>query len=269
MADEAVAVDDMEHGCRHGAGERVAAEGRAVVAGLEAVGERLEWIGVFVLAAGRYGREGAPVKRAGGRDDLERAVAVACAPLASELDRGLVRLRTRVAEEDARGEGELDQAARELDLGLREVEVGGVDELGRLPGDRGCDVGVRVAEKVDGDPGHQVEVLATGVVVEHAAAAADEGDGQPAPGLHEVAIGERGRGHDLHSPSARGPRMLYPPTSPPRHPVKGGLPPSAAGPGKARSQRTPLSWGFLISAVRRRYGCAGRLSTQPVNDFMA
>ena len=54
------------------------------------------------------------------------------------------------------------------------------------------DVGVGVAQEVDRDPGHQVEVLLAVLVVEQAALAAHEGDRQPPAGLHEVLLGELG-----------------------------------------------------------------------------
>src|SRR4029077_14350859 len=86
----------------------------------------------------------------------------------------------------------------QLDLRLREVEVRGVNELARLPAQGRDDVRVRVAEQIDGDAGDQIEVLAAGLVVDQASSTADERDRQPAPGLHEVPVGElRRRMRDL------------------------------------------------------------------------
>ncbi len=65
-----------------------------------------------------------------------------------------------------------------------------MDQRARLRGHGGDDLRVRVAKQVDGDAGDQVEVLATRVVVDQAALAADERDRQAATRLHQVALGE-------------------------------------------------------------------------------
>src|SRR5216684_1225885 len=148
----------------------------------------LEGIRVFGLPPGRDGSEGAAVERAERRDDRVRAVAIAGAPLACDLDRGLVGLGAGVAQEDARRE-------RELDLGLGVVEVGRVDEGLRLRGQRGRDLRVRVAEKVDCNAGDEVEVFVAGVVVDEAAAPAHEGDLQAPTRLHQVPVRELGGAH--------------------------------------------------------------------------
>src|SRR5439155_152573 len=82
-------VDDIERRERGGRDERPAAEGRPVIAGLQRLGSRLA---------------GAPrpsVKATGQDDDL-----AASTPLASELDRGLVRLGAGVREKDLRPRAE-------------------------------------------------------------------------------------------------------------------------------------------------------------------
>ncbi len=66
--------------------------------------------------------------------------------------------------------------AFETDLGDGVLDVAGVDEGGGLGGDGGDPVGVGVAERVDGDAGGHVEVLAPVGVVQLAAAAGDEDD---------------------------------------------------------------------------------------------
>ncbi|BAT01372.1 Os07g0461950, partial [Oryza sativa Japonica Group] len=91
-------------------------------------------------------------------------------------DGGLVGLRAGVGEEDAVREGGLHEALGERHLGDGVLDVAGVDEGGGLGGDGGDPVGVGVAERVDGDAGGHVEVLAPVGVVQLAAAAGDEDD---------------------------------------------------------------------------------------------
>ena len=126
----------------------------------EAVRQRPERVGVFVLPAGGDRRKRSAVKRPGGGDDLERATSVPGAPLARQLDRRLVGFGAGVAEEDARGKRQLDEPPRQLDLRLGEVQVRGVDQLGRLPRHGGHDVGMRMTEEVDRDSRDEVEVPA-------------------------------------------------------------------------------------------------------------
>ena len=66
----------------------------------EARDGRAERLAVARRAGGGDGGEGAAVERVVGGDDLEAAVFVLLAPLARELDRGLVRLCAGVREED-------------------------------------------------------------------------------------------------------------------------------------------------------------------------
>src|SRR5260370_27214368 len=142
------------------------------------------------------------MERAEGSDDLVRAGAIARSPLARDLDRGLVGLGARVAEKDARRKRKLDQAARELDLRLREVEVRRVDEGPGLCGDCAGDLWVGVTEQVDRDPGDQVEVFVAGVVEDKAALSAYERDRQAPAHLHQILVGELGRVHDWHGREA-------------------------------------------------------------------
>src|SRR5207302_9968058 len=116
---------------------------------------------VLGRAAGGAGRDGAAVEGACRGDELERAVAVAWAPFAGQLDGRFIRFGARVAEEDARGERELDQAPRQVDLRLREIEIGRVDQRAALCADRADHVRMRVPEQVDRDSCDEVEILPT------------------------------------------------------------------------------------------------------------
>src|SRR5439155_14058049 len=129
--------------------------------GDESVRQRLERVRVLGLAACGDGRERAAVEGACCGNDLERAIAVACAPFPGQLDGRFIRFRARVAEEDARGERELDQAPGQVDLRLREIEIGRVDQRAGLCADRADHVRMRVPEQVDRDSCDEVEILPT------------------------------------------------------------------------------------------------------------
>jgi hypothetical protein len=150
---------------------------------------------VFSLAAGRHRREGAAVERAVGGDDLEGAISILCAPLSGDLDRRLICLSARVAEEHARWERELDQPPGQLGLRLGEIQVRCMDQLARLCADGRGHLWMCMAKEIHGDAGHQVEVRLARVVVEQAALAADECDRQAPASLHQIFVGEVLRGH--------------------------------------------------------------------------
>src|SRR5699024_2255213 len=85
----------------------------------------------------------------------------AAAGATGELDRGLDGLRSAVGEEDAgalRGLRHAQQRLRRLDLRRGGEEVAHVDQLRGLLRDRGDEVGVAVAERVDRDAAEQVQV---------------------------------------------------------------------------------------------------------------
>ncbi len=139
------------------------------------------------------------VRRRGGRG---RVVGVDArrdlGPLACKLERRLVRLGARVGEEDAIGEGGLDEAAREVRGGLGVEEVGRVREAAGLLRDGRDPARVRVAERVDGDAGGKVQKLAAGGVPEARALPADEDDVRGAAvGLEHEArvVGDDRGGH--------------------------------------------------------------------------
>src|SRR3989449_104638 len=80
-------------------------------------------------------------------------------PLARELERRLVRLGARIAEEHAARERPRHELLGEPLAGLGAVQVGDVNEPARqCLVDRITDDGVIVAERVDRDAGHEIEV---------------------------------------------------------------------------------------------------------------
>ena len=73
------------------------------------------------------GGQSSAVERSLEREDVVGALAADLAPLAGHLDRPLIGLGSAVAEEDSARKGALRQHGGQLDLGLREIEVAGVD----------------------------------------------------------------------------------------------------------------------------------------------
>jgi hypothetical protein len=124
--------------------------------------EGFEALVILGLAGGGHGGEGAPVEGIAHGDNF--VAAVGRAPLAGELEEGLVGLGAGVAEEDLAAEGEVRELAGEPGLDLVVEEVGDVHQGGGLLLDGGDDGGVAVAGVADGDAGHEVEVFASGVV---------------------------------------------------------------------------------------------------------
>src|SRR5947209_18862835 len=79
--------------------------------------------------------------------------------LPGQLDRGLVGLRSAVAEERAGKSGETGEPPRRFDLLRDLVEVRDVHVARRLLGDRADERGVGVAEARHRDPSDEVQVL--------------------------------------------------------------------------------------------------------------
>ena len=117
----------------------------------EALHQGLE-AGLGLAVAGcRQGRHGAAVKRALHDDDVRQLHALVVAVHARELDRGLVGLTARVAEEHLVHTGGLRDTVGELLLQRNAIEVGGVDELARLFGNGLDQSRVSVAQRIDRD----------------------------------------------------------------------------------------------------------------------
>ena len=85
---------------------------------------------------------------------------------ARELQARLDRFRAAVAEERARQTGELRQPRGRLRLERVVVEVRGVQQRGRLIGDRRREARMRVTERRHADARDEVEILAAFDVVE-------------------------------------------------------------------------------------------------------
>ena len=117
--------------------------------------EGLERLAVFGAVGGGERGEQPAVERARERDDLRLA-----GPLADKLERRLVGLGARVAEERAIGERARHQLLREPFTRLRAVQVRDVDQAGcERPLDRSADDRVIVAERVHADAGDEIEVV--------------------------------------------------------------------------------------------------------------
>ena len=153
--------------------------------------ERLEALLHLGIARGRQRGDRATVERVVVHDDLGMRDAAIVAVLARDLQRRLVGLEARIAEEHlvhARQRGQLvGQRLLQPDL----VDVRRMDQLRRLVGDRGHQARMVVAERVDGDAGETVEILAAGFVPQPDALSACEVDGQVRVRVHHVR--DRGR----------------------------------------------------------------------------
>src|SRR5258708_834532 len=177
----------------------------------KALGHGQEGLLVLRLAGGRDRRQGAAVEALVGADDLESAVALLLAPLPGDLDRALVGLGAAVAVEGPAGEAELVEALGKLDLGPAVIEVAGVDRVGRLPAHRLDQVGVVVAQQVDGDAGDEVKVLVALGVVEVPAIAADQLHRLAGEGMHQVGVLGLGQRLQAHSDGVRHPGTIMVP----------------------------------------------------------
>ena len=145
--------------------------------------------GLDLAVAGRgKGRERAPVEAALGDDDagVQHLALVPIEP--RKLDRRLVRLGARVAEEGVVHRGEATQALRKLLLQRDLVPVRGVHELARLIADRGRHRGMGVPQAADGHAGQRVQVFVALRIPEPDAFAAHEGDRQAAEGRHQAGM---------------------------------------------------------------------------------
>ena len=158
--DAALALDRLE---QHGA-RLVAHHGRelrevVVMDVVEAVRQRPEALVVMRLARRRQRRDRAAVEGVPRADDLRFLRVEAVRVLACDLDRALVRLRARVAEERLVEARELDELRGRIGLRARVVEVRAMDHLARLMRDGIDERRIIMAEHVDGDAAEEIEVF--------------------------------------------------------------------------------------------------------------
>ena len=135
------------------------------------------------LAAGGDGRERAAVEGALEGDDAEalgRAIHIVIA--ARRLDRAFHRLGAGIGEEYAVGEARRDELLRRAALAGNLEDVGDVPELLGLRLQRGDQVRMRMAEHVDRDAAHEVEIAPAVGGEEPRALASLEGEVGPGVG---------------------------------------------------------------------------------------
>ena len=144
---------------------------------IETFDRRAEALEIFLVAAGRKRRQRAPMEGAFKSDQsvaLRRAVGGM--KLARGLDRAFDRFRARVADEHLVGEARLDEPAREP-LRLRNlIEIGDVPGPRRSLLQRGDEMRMRVAERIDRDARAEIEVAPAVIGEKPSALAALEGE---------------------------------------------------------------------------------------------
>ena len=185
--DAALALDGFDDDSRDVLGHHPL-EGFDVAEAEVAVGvgdERFEGAAYGVLAGGTHGRRCPAVEAVQRREHL------AAAGVADrQLERSLVRLGATVDEqravEVAGGDGR--DPLGELRLLRDVVQVGDVGHPRDLPLHGAGPVGMRIAEGVDSDPGHQVQVLPPLGVVEIAAAPVRERNGLAAVVVEQIPV---------------------------------------------------------------------------------
>jgi len=132
------------------------------------------------------------------RDDLVAPLRLADEP--GHLDRGLVRLGARVAEEDLAvvDAALVDERLGEQALRLHVPGVRHVDQPGDLLRDRLHDPRRTVAEEAAAPAGEEVEILRPLAVPDVRALATDEADRRPAVVADHVAVEQSDRFLQLH-----------------------------------------------------------------------
>ena len=140
--------------------------------------QRFEALAIFVLSGERHGAEGSSVIRTFERHQLALGFAAgAVSGQPGQLDRALDGLGAAVGEKCAVKTGELAEFLGQASLILVVVEIGKVDRPRGLLADDLHDAGVGVAESVDSQAGHEIQVAIAFAVVQEDALAAVEGDG--------------------------------------------------------------------------------------------
>src|SRR5205085_1290012 len=163
---------------------------------IEAVDNGAEAFEIFFVSGSRERRERTAVERAlEGDDAVTLGTAVDGVELARGLDRAFHRLRAGILEKHVVGKALLAQPVRELLLLGNPKQVGDVDRLMGLRGDRVRDLRMRVAERIDGNARGEVEIArAVGGVEPHTLppleAQVDTREGrQQMSGAHDTFLG--------------------------------------------------------------------------------
>ncbi len=173
--DAAFALDHFEHDRRRALAER-RFQRRDVVRRHEARArhQRFEILAVLGLPRDRERAERPSVEGIVQRDHLV-LIRVNRAPVrVRHLERALHRLRPGIAEEAALQPAHLRQPFGQRALILVVIEVGSMQQEARLRADDFGDPRMRVAQRVDTDPGDQVQVSLAREVVEIAALTAGQ-----------------------------------------------------------------------------------------------
>ena len=214
---------------------------------------RSETARVLLLAACGHREQRAAVEGVRRRDhaDLLRAVAIVRVA-AGELQRGLVRLGTGIAEEDALGERRVDEPLGEPQRGLVREPVGDVPELARLLGQRAHQHRMAVAERGDRDAAREVDVHPAVLVPDARAFAADRNERRRRVAGDHPLVEHRAR--HRHRRGAGGDRV-----------TPGRCGSDGFGRGGGCGHRGPLSAGIAVAAtawISMRYsGAASFAST--------
>ena len=159
-ADAALALDRLDHdrgGLRPDCGQQ-----RVMVAEsdlIEPLDFRTESFEIFLLSAGGDRRQSTAVERALEGDDAEAfGVAADGLVFARHFNRAFIRLGAGIGEKDRVRESRVDQPLRQP-LAFRDaVEVGAVPDFLRLIGQRLDKMGMRIAQRGDGDAAAEIKI---------------------------------------------------------------------------------------------------------------
>ena len=185
--DTALALDAFDQDGRRRRGDCGPRRREVVVRHMpETRDHRLEALLHLVLAGGGDAGERAAVKRIERGEDFEAAFVVP--ELAGELVKSFVRLRAAVAKKHLAGRQAFDDLLRQPALRLVIIKVRDMEELARLLRERVRNLGVRVAERADGDAAAEIEVTLAVHVPQVTAAAVAEGEFEAAVARHHVLL---------------------------------------------------------------------------------
>jgi hypothetical protein len=143
--------------------------------------------GLDLAAAGRgQRRHGAAVEGLFHHDDGRHLDALAVAIQARQLDRRLVGLAARVAEEGAVHAGQFAQPVGQFFLARHAIQVRRMDQGRSLVGNRLHQFRMGMAQPVHRHPGDRIEITLAGLIPQVGAFAAHERDGLAGIGVHQM-----------------------------------------------------------------------------------